>query len=486
MASGLITPLVPAPRFSSLRPVARRLCSEAPNPLEPLPEVLDRARMRVGPEVRMRSARIGLALIAALAARAAAGEGGMGLRSAAPDAPVFSARLYGAPFAVIAIVPNPIVTACYKATPEYTYLYTPAGMVGAPPAMRLHNYGADTRYLLSPLSAHNTGASAYRWKGSPLYQHELGPNSGYALANRPAIEGRRGRDRPAVARNPGQKIDTRSRPISRAGAGSQGRAPASATCGSARPSGRPPGGASGANHPRHRKARANAREGRAAARGADPHPLLHPPRRDRLERRGAAAGPARRAAERFRPRPGRGGRRPAARARAPLRGEPAVAHPRDHGADAGGYRAPPRRLPRQRAAARALVRRLGGPDLEGGPPARSARRPRPRRRQVGLRAAAGRKLRHARPARRAVPRRSHPRHRGGLAWRRRPRAPRAPRPRLARRGAPGRHLAGAGAGVRRGAPLLRVTIRRGAGIHGLFSASAGMLETGRRPRFGSG
>src|SRR5215203_3647750 len=138
------------------------LCSESPTPLEPLPEVLDRARMRVGPEVRMRSARIGLALIAALAAQAAAGEGGMGLRSAAPDAPVFSARLYGAPFAVIAIVPNPIVTACYKATPEYTYLYTPAGMVGAPPpAMRLHNYGADTRYLLSPLSAHNTGASAY-------------------------------------------------------------------------------------------------------------------------------------------------------------------------------------------------------------------------------------------------------------------------------------------------------------------------------------
>jgi len=137
----------------------------------------------------MRSARIGLALIAAFAVKAAAGEGGMGLRSAAPDAPVFSARLYGAPFAVIAIVPNPIVTACYKATPEYTYLYTPAGMVGAPPAMRLHTYGADTRYLLSPLSAHNTGASAYRWKGSPLYQHELGPNSGYALANRPAIVG---------------------------------------------------------------------------------------------------------------------------------------------------------------------------------------------------------------------------------------------------------------------------------------------------------
>jgi hypothetical protein len=164
--------------------------------------------MRVGPEVRMRSARIGLALTAALAAQAAAGEGGMGLRSAAPDAPVFSARLYGTPFALIATVPNPIVTACYKATPEYTYLYTPAGMVGAPPDMRLHNYGADTRYLLSPLSAYNTGASAYRWKGSPLYQYELGPNSGYALANRPAVEGRRGRDQPAVARKPGQKIDS--------------------------------------------------------------------------------------------------------------------------------------------------------------------------------------------------------------------------------------------------------------------------------------
>src|SRR4051812_20457697 len=77
------------------------------DPLEPLPGVL------VGPEVRMRSARIGLALIAALAAQAAAGEGATGLRSAAPDAPVFSARLYGA---LIASVPNPIVTACYKAT----------------------------------------------------------------------------------------------------------------------------------------------------------------------------------------------------------------------------------------------------------------------------------------------------------------------------------------------------------------------------------
>ena len=65
----------------------------------------------------------------------------------------------------------------------------------------------------------------------------------------------------------------------------------------------------------------------------------------------------------------------------------------------------PRRLPRRRAPARALVRRLGGPDLEGGPPARSARRPRPRRRQMGLRAAEGRELRHARRARRAVPRR---------------------------------------------------------------------------------
>src|SRR4051794_29820914 len=57
-----------------------------------------------------------------------------------------------------------------------------------------------------------------------------------------------------------------------------------------------------------------------------------------------------------------------------------------------------RRLPGRRAAARALVWGLGGPDLERGPPARSARRPRPRRRQVGLRAAAGRKLRYARPA----------------------------------------------------------------------------------------
>src|SRR4051812_47850969 len=90
---------------------------------------------------RPKAARVGLALIAALAAKAAAGEGGTGLRSAAPDAPVFSGRLYGAPFALIASVPNPIVTACYKATLEYTYLYTPAAMVGAPPAVRLHNYG---------------------------------------------------------------------------------------------------------------------------------------------------------------------------------------------------------------------------------------------------------------------------------------------------------------------------------------------------------
>ena len=104
-------------------------------------------------------------------AQAAAGEGATGLRSAAPDAPVFSARLYGAPFALIASVPNPIVTACYKATPEYTYLYTPAGMVGAPPA-EPHRHGllqGDARVHLSlHASRHPRHAPAHLRRRHPL------------------------------------------------------------------------------------------------------------------------------------------------------------------------------------------------------------------------------------------------------------------------------------------------------------------------------
>ena len=107
-------------------------------------------------------------------------------------------------------------------------------------------------------------------------------------------------------------------------------------------------------------------------------------------------------------------RRPAARALAPhyedldYVASPLLAHPRDHGAAAGGDRLHPVDLPRRRAAARALLRRLGGPDLEGGPQARSARRPRSRRDKWGFVPPEGRELRHARRARRAVPRRSAP------------------------------------------------------------------------------
>jgi len=69
------------------------------------------------------------------------------------------------------------------------------------------------------------------------------------LANRPAIEGRRGRDRPAVARNPGQKIDNALAPDLEG----RGRlAGSSAGLGNLRlgEAFRPtPWGASGANHP---------------------------------------------------------------------------------------------------------------------------------------------------------------------------------------------------------------------------------------------
>ena len=92
---------------------------------------------------------------------------------------------------------------------------------------------------------------------------------------------------------------------------------------------------------------------------------LRPPRRDRLERRGPAAGPARRSPERARPRPGRRNGR-SHRASDPrggrlrFRRKPAHPHARDHGDRSRRDGARSRGLPHRRAPSRDRFRRLGG------------------------------------------------------------------------------------------------------------------------------
>jgi hypothetical protein len=124
-------------------------------------------------------------------------------------APVFSPAPYDAPHAVISVIVNPLVTAEYKATPDYTYLYIPSLTYGSPPRIVRYRYAADHSYLLRPSSGSGAVAAAYRWKycipiASP------GPAASGAWAR--ATHGIAPLDRPAVARERGQKIDNALKP----------------------------------------------------------------------------------------------------------------------------------------------------------------------------------------------------------------------------------------------------------------------------------
>lgn len=118
-------------------------------------------------------------------------------------APSFAARPYGRAYAEIRMVLNPYVPSGYPATPEYRYLYTLAPAYRAAPAAASHRYLPDNSYLLRPAPGYEAVAAAYGWK-------YCGAGMGPTARSRGGA--RAGRDRPAVGRNPGQKIDNALKP----------------------------------------------------------------------------------------------------------------------------------------------------------------------------------------------------------------------------------------------------------------------------------
>jgi hypothetical protein len=118
----------------------------------------------------------------------------------APHAASFAAALYARPYVRGAFVINPLVSSQYRATPEYTYLYTPAFASGSPPSPASYRYAPDAGYLLRPGLGRSAVALAYRWRY--CLSHAVSPSLRAASAARSES-----RDRPAVSRDRGQKID---------------------------------------------------------------------------------------------------------------------------------------------------------------------------------------------------------------------------------------------------------------------------------------
>jgi hypothetical protein len=100
-------------------------------------------------------------------------------------------------------VRNPLVSAEYRSTPEYEYLYTPTPVHASPPAPASYRYAADTGYLLRPSLGRGAVAMAYRWRRCM---------DGPAPVVRTASARPEPGDRPAVGRERGQKIDNALNP----------------------------------------------------------------------------------------------------------------------------------------------------------------------------------------------------------------------------------------------------------------------------------
>ncbi|HEX8662824.1 MAG TPA: hypothetical protein VF744_02195 [Beijerinckiaceae bacterium] len=110
----------------------------------------------------------------------------------------FSLAPYDRPHVRGSFVRNPLVSAQYRSTPEYEYLYTPAPVHASPPAPASYRYAADTAYLLRPSLGRGAVAVAYRWRRC---MDAPAPSVRTASARpEPA-------NRPAVGRERGQKID---------------------------------------------------------------------------------------------------------------------------------------------------------------------------------------------------------------------------------------------------------------------------------------
>jgi hypothetical protein len=151
----------------------------------------------------MSRAAIGLALFGALLLSSApSGAGGAG----AAHAPSFSAPLYEAPYAAMSFIANPIVSAEYRATPDYNYLYTPASTYRSAPRVRSHRYAADNSYLLRPMPGSQAVASAYRWK----YCTEVASTSDPDALRAKGLSSKA--DRASAGRGAGRKIDNALKP----------------------------------------------------------------------------------------------------------------------------------------------------------------------------------------------------------------------------------------------------------------------------------
>ena len=122
-------------------------------------------------------------------------------------APSFSSPLYDAPYAAMSFVANPLVSAEYRATPDYNYLYTPASTYRSAPRVRSHRYAADHSYLLRPSPGSQAVASAYRWKHCTQVASSGDPDA--ALRSK-GLSSKT--DRASAGRGAGRKIDSALRP----------------------------------------------------------------------------------------------------------------------------------------------------------------------------------------------------------------------------------------------------------------------------------
>jgi hypothetical protein len=85
-------------------------------------------------------------------------------------APGFVFPLHERPAARMSFMRNPLVSAEYRATPEYNYLYMASPVVGSPPNLPPRRYAADNSYLLrrpSPGPIDGTTARRSRRRATP-------------------------------------------------------------------------------------------------------------------------------------------------------------------------------------------------------------------------------------------------------------------------------------------------------------------------------
>jgi hypothetical protein len=125
-----------------------------------------------------------------------------GFMRAGPEAafryePGFTRPLAASPTTRIAFMPNPLVSAEYRATPEYEYLYHRSFTAAAAPPPPPSRYAGDNGYLLRRSFGSGAIAWAYRWSNCtpPMVSQAMSSITLGAGADTP--RGGRGRDRKA-------------------------------------------------------------------------------------------------------------------------------------------------------------------------------------------------------------------------------------------------------------------------------------------------